>query len=180
MLIYEHFVNKNKKLIDAINKNDFNTIKKIVNKNFNLNEKYFGYTILITAIINENIDIKIIKYLIKLGADINITDDNNRSPLNWAIYVGNIEIVKLLIKLGADINNIDFYGDSLLIIAAIQQKYDILFLLLSLDINWFIKNKQGYFFLDYLKYDEIQLIKKLYPENYKKYLKLQKSEKFNL
>lgn len=67
----------------------------------NINSKKFhdGRTLLIHSIlINNN---KVTKYLISKGADVNMPDYNNTTPLFFACYMNNFEIVKLLIDNGA-------------------------------------------------------------------------------
>lgn len=39
--------------------------------------------------------------IIKMGANINIRDNNGLTPLDFAVYNGNVELVKLLLKNGA-------------------------------------------------------------------------------
>lgn len=57
-------------------------------------------------------DVKTIELLLKLGADINYSneDEHQMTPLHMACLGGRKENVKLLLKKGANINRTDFYG----------------------------------------------------------------------
>lgn len=46
-----------------------------------------------------------VKYIIKCGADVNIKDRHNFTPILYASKVGNIEIIDMLLENGADINS---------------------------------------------------------------------------
>ncbi|WP_300747663.1 ankyrin repeat domain-containing protein, partial [uncultured Brachyspira sp.] len=52
----------------------------------------------------KNGDIKKVKELLALGADINIQNNGGDTALIWSAYYGHTETVKELIKAGADIN----------------------------------------------------------------------------
>ena len=68
--------------------------------NLNFGDK-FGWTPLDLAVKNNNI--KMVKLLIKEGADVNMSEV---TPLHYAVEDNNIKIVKFLIKEGANINAI--------------------------------------------------------------------------
>lgn len=57
---------------------------------------------LFNAIEKENI--KEVKTLIKQGANVNIADENGKTPLHIAANKGNLKLVKLLVKNGANVN----------------------------------------------------------------------------
>lgn len=48
-------------------------------------------------------DINGIRELVEAGADVNQSDEQGWTPLNWASGKGNLEIVKLLVEKGADV-----------------------------------------------------------------------------
>ncbi len=75
----------------------------VSNPNFNPNLKnQFGLTLLMLAMgLKDNLEI--IKKLIDLKVDLNAKDNNNNTPLYYAVYLNNFLAVKLLIKNGADI-----------------------------------------------------------------------------
>ena len=55
-----------------------------------------------------------IKRLIEAGADVDSKDDEDWSPLDWAVAMDNVEIAELLISAGADVNSKGYLGRSLL------------------------------------------------------------------
>jgi len=60
-------------------------------------------------------DTFVVRYLIKQGASVEACDQNNMTPLHWALFPdidGNLSVVKILIKNGANVNAIskDFYS----------------------------------------------------------------------
>jgi len=181
ILTFESYVNDDDKIFFAIQENDFNTVKNLIDNGYDVNKKRNFNTPLMTAVSLNSERYDIIIYLIKHGADVNAIDNNNRSVLNWAVYVGDLKTIKLLIKYGANINIVDKYDDSLLNIAAIQSHFEILFYLLTLNnIEWYFLDKHNKFFIDYLSVKYKNKIKKLYPKKYMKYLIYKKSKKFNL
>lgn len=86
----------------AIEKNDINSIKKIVIKEININFIYYekefrNFTPLHYASFLGNLEI--VKFLIEQdNIDINCKDIELWTPLHWAIHRGHAEIVKLLLK----------------------------------------------------------------------------------
>ncbi|WP_300747704.1 ankyrin repeat domain-containing protein [uncultured Brachyspira sp.] len=62
----------------------------------------------------KNGDIKKVKELLALGADINIQDDNSWTALIYAAWAGHTETVKELIKAGANLNIKDNEGKTAL------------------------------------------------------------------
>jgi ankyrin repeat protein len=77
------------------------------------------------------------KYLIENKADVNLTDNNNRTPLCIAVKLRNVEIVKLLLDNGADINMADENGDTPLFISVDSFDSDTLQVLIDngADVN---------------------------------------------
>ena len=64
-----------------------------------------GSTSISTAILfNESTDI--LAHLIDVGANLELKDSSNRSPLEAAIFYGKYEMAALLIKKGAKVNAI--------------------------------------------------------------------------
>ena len=45
--------------------------------------------------------VKVCELLLHLGAEVNVTDENGRTPLWWAIVRGEMEMVEMLLKHGA-------------------------------------------------------------------------------
>ncbi|MCF6808350.1 ankyrin repeat domain-containing protein [Thiotrichales bacterium 19S9-12] len=76
--------------------------KEVINKPYIYTENEKKYTVIYDAIYSSNI--KILKMLIKAGADVNYKNTNDTTPLHHAAQLGDIEKVKLLIKNGAMVN----------------------------------------------------------------------------
>jgi len=55
-------------------------------------------------------NIELVKYLIKLGFDVNLKSKSNQTALMMACNFKKPEIVKLLIENNADVHNIDSFG----------------------------------------------------------------------
>jgi len=51
-----------------------------------------------------------VKRLVEEGVDVNKPDNKGKTPLWWAIYIGDIEIAKLLLEKGADVDKPDNKG----------------------------------------------------------------------
>jgi ankyrin repeat protein len=76
--------------------------------------------------------IDIARYLIELGADINLKDKDKASPLHNASYLGNLEIVDLLLKKGAaSLNEGNFRGQTPLLYACEKGHADVVARLLD-------------------------------------------------
>jgi ankyrin repeat protein len=79
--------------------------------------EYFDYTYFNTQLYNEykEREMKIIKYLIEKGANVNAkNNDDGDTPLHYACYNDNTEIVKYLFEKGANIYEKSFKGDTAL------------------------------------------------------------------
>lgn len=79
-----------------------------------------------------------IQLLVELGADVNLQDEEGRTPLNLAASKGNKELARILIDAGADVNIEDIYGKKPLHIAALNKKDTTLIALMilqSLGVN---------------------------------------------
>lgn len=61
-----------------------------------------GFDIVVQLLINDaNIGRRVFKRLIGKGAKINSVDRYGRTPLSYAVWIGNVAVVKLLVKAGA-------------------------------------------------------------------------------
>lgn len=137
-------VNKNlllEKASDAIKKNDFDELKKLIDQGMDIN--FFdnkNQSLLWCACQQGNVDA--VKWLIEHGADVNIRINDGFTPLVLAAQT-NIEIVQLLLEAGADVNA----GNELNLVAAIYsvitRREDTFHLLMQAgtDIN-FLFNKE--------------------------------------
>jgi ankyrin repeat protein len=103
---------KVKKAFLAIRNGDFDSLRKEVEKGFDVNSKSndFRHTALQEACLCNNFDIA--QYLIKCGADVNVCDEDETSPLHLAVIMQNLKICELFIKQGADVNKLDLEGNT--------------------------------------------------------------------
>lgn len=126
ILVIQGFLFANNKelklLFNAIEKNDLNAIKKIVNENNIIinskREKDRKTPILLAA---EKNNINIIELLINNEADINIMDKEGKTPLLEAVKNDNYELVKLLLDNGAE-PNLDLFAFNTPLVAAIKNQ----------------------------------------------------------
>lgn len=84
-----------------------------------------------------------VKYLLKLGADPNITDNYGDSVLIKSSRRGHFDIVTTLLTAGADTNLTNKDGDTALIVASKNGYYDIVFSLLQAGANTELTDKYG-------------------------------------
>ena len=98
-------------LIDAIKRGDNETaialLASNLDPNLKENDKY-GWTALLYAQENHNLDL--VEALIAKGADVNLGDSSNRTPLICASRLGDTRIVQSLLDAGADVNAVDSIG----------------------------------------------------------------------
>lgn len=85
-----------------------------------------------------------VKYLIELGATINIRANGGTTPLHRASSAGCIETVSQLIKAGADIHTADCNGHTPLHAAARFGHTAIVHFLMSLGANVYTRDRHGY------------------------------------
>ena len=64
-------------------------------------------------------------------SDIDFRDDESDSPLHWAVLLDNLPMVKFLLQNGADIRAKNKLGNNVVMIACINQRLEILRLLLN-------------------------------------------------
>ena len=96
-------------IFDAVREGTVEDVKYFIEKKrVNINVKDDGYTLLHWAAMDDKIEV--VKYLISVGADVNVKDNKYATPLHWAVHKGSLEIVKLLVSAGADVNAKDNDG----------------------------------------------------------------------
>ena len=100
-----------------------------------------GSTLLMFAIDFD--DIQLATFLVSVGADVNLVDDNNQIPLMVAIGDGSFTIVKMLIDSGADVNFEDENGFSVLMFAIQQNNEKLVRLLLDRGAYLFYADEDG-------------------------------------
>ncbi len=111
-----------------------------------------GRTILFDVITENNIEL--IKVLINAGADLNILDNKNNSPLSYMIDEGLVitnqkdkeqflERLVFILKFRIDVNTIDDEGKTIFHKAVLANDLDVVEKLLTKKTNLNIKDKQG-------------------------------------
>lgn len=100
-----------------------NAVLALLNKGANVNghsKVTFGWTPLISAIYHNEGDI--IDLLLARGADVNVGDNENRTPLYWAIvrWGENTNLIAELIQRGADPHATNCFGADIMDLARSQ------------------------------------------------------------
>uniref|UniRef100_A0A915JYT2 ANK_REP_REGION domain-containing protein n=1 Tax=Romanomermis culicivorax TaxID=13658 RepID=A0A915JYT2_ROMCU len=96
----------------AVLNDDRITVKKLLETDLHILNSIdiLGRTLLIYAVSSNKF--KIVKHLIRRGANINFRDKGGRSSLYWAVHCDHVEIVKLLLHNNADYTLTDENGAS--------------------------------------------------------------------
>jgi ankyrin repeat protein len=99
----------NVKLLNAAESGDLETVKSLIKQGTSINNlsTQFGSTPLIGAIYFDQTNI--VEYLAEVGADVNLADNNSKTPLMWATGRGDegIPMVNCLISHGANLDTKD-------------------------------------------------------------------------
>ncbi|MGL4367525.1 MAG: ankyrin repeat domain-containing protein [Brevinemataceae bacterium] len=101
-------------------------------------------------------DLKIAQLLIKNGADLNKPNKAGTVPLHWSVSQNQLEITKLLIEYGAEINVLNNKKNSPLHIAAQENNLPIIELLIKNNADINITNLQGFTPFDQAKFYNYQ------------------------
>ena len=122
----------------------------------------------------------ILTYL-NIGVDINIRCYHNETFLFFAVQRNNYKLVKILLEKGADPNILNDYNLPPIYYATIRSLLDIVDLLIRYGSTISLNTKNA-IYTDVMLYldDTLELFKKDYPESYQKYLKMKKTNLFNL
>lgn len=137
-------------LTNAVDEDNICEVKEIIANGADINERDAdGLTALIVASAKSRISI--LNELLVLGANPNITDDDNKTPLMYAIGESDdrIRICFNLIQAGADINAQDNYGKTALMEAANLGSPSSVKLLIKMNADINIKDVEGKSALDY-------------------------------
>nr|XP_012302227.1 ankyrin repeat domain-containing protein 12 isoform X2 [Aotus nancymaae] len=105
-------------------------------------------------------DVKQVKELISLGANVNVKDFAGWTPLHEACNVGYYDVAKILIAAGADVNTQGLDDDTPLHDSASSGHRDIVKLLLRHGGNPFQANKHGERPVDVAETQELELLLK--------------------
>lgn len=98
-------------LIYAAKEGNLEAVKRLLESGLDPNvreDDKYGWTALLYAQENHHIDMVV--ELISKGADVNLGDNNLRTPLICASRLGNTAIVKALLDAGANVNVTDNVG----------------------------------------------------------------------
>jgi ankyrin repeat protein len=154
-------INGKTALMYALSKGQFvneEIIHYLLNNGANIEQKDdFGWTALFYSI-EFGDPYKIIELLLKNNAILTVVSKIGNTPLQIACKRRNLEIVKLLFDYGAKItiNSQDIAGDTALILATGNNKYDIVKYLLENGADPMIKDSLGKTALKYAKENIIQ------------------------
>lgn len=85
-------------------------------------------------------DIFCVEILLENGADINIGDGNQDTPLHWATFKNNLDCVKILLQRGAKVDAEDYNNDTPLSWAARKGHYEVIKVLLEYNADTHITN----------------------------------------
>jgi len=112
----------------------------------------------------------VVQLLLSHSAEVDLTDKNGWTALQWAASRGHKDVVDVLLRHSADVNAKDFWGGTALHWAAWQGHKDVVELLLShsADVDVDAKNKHGKTALQLAEregYDDIVQLLKLYKRN---------------
>ena len=101
-----------------------------------------GGSALITSCYSSNYEIA--KYLLNHGADVNIRDNYDDTPLMYCGFIsGRADIAELLLQHGADVNVKNEDGDTTLMFSCAKAFIDIVKLVLRYDADVNIRNNDG-------------------------------------
>lgn len=123
---YEYVV-EDEKIIDLLEKFD----------DINATDSY-GRTLLMYAAIYERE--KIIEYLLKRNANIELEEKKRFRALHFAAQSGNYEIISLLLNAGAEVNAKNCFGNNALMLCNYATELSVIKLLLSFGANPYQKN----------------------------------------
>jgi ankyrin repeat protein len=84
-----------------------------------------------------------VRQLLGRGADVNVRDDEERTPLHSAVLAGSVGLVGLLLESGADVNAADTDGFTALHFAAQEHEVELARLLIARGANVNAQDNDG-------------------------------------
>ncbi len=135
------YLNETFEFVDAAEKGDIPTMEKMIEEGYNPTETYLGITHLRSYFDHkfsikdfDNINIDIIKFMLKHKVSPNIKREGDFSILQMSLIFNNDELIKILLEAGADVNystSPRYKSLSAVDVAMIFNKYHLLPLLES-------------------------------------------------
>jgi ankyrin repeat protein len=150
---------RNTPLICAIKENKTNCVAHLLEHGASVNDQdCFGDTAILIAVKNQNITA--IQSLLEYKADVKIYNKNRDTPLTWAAYKKDSYLVDLIIK-QSDINHKNIWGNTALIIAAMQGSIAVARKLLIANANVVVRNEKDETAADVAKFHGYEKIEKI-------------------
>jgi ankyrin repeat protein len=141
-------------LFEAVFNGDIKKATELLSRgNLNINAKdNNGFPVLMNAMISAP---KLVKLLIEFGADVNVQDIHQWTPLIHAVASESPELVQLLIKSNANVNAKNKNGNTALMFAVTRKSPELVQLLINNEADINAKNNLGEAALD-LAFDKLQ------------------------
>ncbi len=130
-------------VLRSIASNDIDAIKKWLNEGHDVNSKYYGMPILVSAI-GDKCNFEVFKLLVQSGADLNTPDLLlGAYPVHHASQHKDTRCLKYIIQNGGDISKLDLNGESAYFYASTFHSQNAVEMLWQNGLSPFIKNKRG-------------------------------------
>jgi len=107
-----------------------------------------GGTPILAALDRLEVDPEFIRFLIQLGADVNVFDINGASPLTMAAVGGHVEVFHDLINAGADCKAVNQMGVPALHIVIMNDNAEMVQTMVDLGVDLYAKDNEGKTALD--------------------------------
>jgi ankyrin repeat protein len=145
------------KITTAIARNNLSALRKLVSTDeANLKDED-GVTLLVNAILGENVGLPVLQFLIDQGADVNEEDSAKYTALHFAARAQRKEMVEALLKAGAKPDGADADGNTPLIhcvMSGLEPNREIVQLLLRHGADPKKKNRERESALDVARFAE--------------------------
>jgi len=146
------------KITTAIVRNNLSALRKLVNAdNANLRDED-GFTLLMTAILDEDVGLPLAQFLIDQGAEVNAEDPEKKyTALHFAARDQRREMVEALLRAGAKPDAVEADGNTALthcVMAGEEPDLEIVKLLLQHGADPKKKNREGESALDVARFAE--------------------------
>ena len=130
-------------ILELIRQDLADELRAVIADGADVNEREHegGWTILMSAVRSDEVNLEIIDILLEAGANINATDEFDETALKKAVYnpynETNMKLIKILAEAGADVDTVNDEGWTPLMEAAYHGNPDVVKLLVRLgaDVN---------------------------------------------